>query len=258
MKCVALALTLLLAVGSQARAMQSDDPNQLDVIRDTAMVYLNQVKDSALKTLDHLDGTEYAEYKVKLSQSLDQLNEYARTMAPYSVAFSTQFVEGARLMQERALADIEDLRLRLEPRRLELHSMLQQQTEEYRAKLEPIFQEYVNQNQERMDALKVRLQPLLEDMRAKMEANVEETKTKVMPMVEDVRGKLMERLEQLRTMASPYMDEYQEQLSDAVRGAKDKIAPHTQDLQAKLEPYMEDLKTKLMSIYQSFADTIKA
>ncbi|KAG7282677.1 hypothetical protein CRUP_017603 [Coryphaenoides rupestris] len=258
MKFVALALTLLLAVGSQARTVQSDAPNQLDHIRATAMMYLNQVKDSAQKTLDHLDGTEYAEYKMTLTKSLDQLNDYAQTLTPYSEAFSTQFMEATKLMQDRALTDIDDLRARLEPRRQELQLLLQQQTEEYRLKLEPIFQEYVNQNQERMETLKARVQPLMEEMRAKMEANVEDTKTKVMPMVEGVRSKLTERLEQLRTMASPYVDEYQEQLTKAVGDAKEKIAPHTQDLQAKLEPYMEDLKTKFMSMYQTFAEAIKA
>ncbi|KAK0136591.1 Apolipoprotein A-I [Merluccius polli] len=255
MKFVALALTLLLALGCQT---QDVPPNQLDQIRDTALLYLNQVKESAQKTLDHLDGTEYAEYKVKLSQSLDQLNAYAQTLTPYGEAFSTQFVDATNVMRDRALRDMDDLRLKLEPRRQELHKILQQQAEEYRAKLEPIFKEYVDQNQERMDNLKARLQPIMDEMRTKMEANVEETKTKVMPMVEDVRSKLTERLEQLRTMAGPYVDEYQESLTKAVGDAKDKISPHAQDLQAKLEPYIEDLKTKFMSMYNSLSEAIQA
>merc|ERR550534_2551358 len=104
MKFVALALTLLLAVGSQAQAGQSNAPNQLDNIRNMATVYLDQVKHSVQQTLDHLDGTQYAEYKMKLSQSLDQLNDYAQTLTPYGEAFSAQFSEATRLMQERALS----------------------------------------------------------------------------------------------------------------------------------------------------------
>ena len=44
-------------------ALQNDAPSQLEHVRAAAMVYLTQVKETAMKTLDHLDGTEYAEYK---------------------------------------------------------------------------------------------------------------------------------------------------------------------------------------------------
>merc|ERR1712121_531167 len=84
MKLLACALTLLLAVGSQAFAIQSDAPSQLEHVQAAVTMYLNQVKDSAQRALDHLDGTEYAEYKVKLSESMDKLQEYAQTLTPYS------------------------------------------------------------------------------------------------------------------------------------------------------------------------------
>ncbi|CAL8281465.1 unnamed protein product [Arctogadus glacialis] len=247
MKFVALALTILLAVGSQAQDSGSVASVQLAKIQDGARLYLSQVQDHAQRTLDRLDGTEYEQYKVKLT-------EYAQTLAPYADAFSTGFSEA----HARTQRDMEALLLAMEPRRQELQALLQKQTEEYRVTLEPIFQEYVGQSLERVESLKARLQPLLEEMRAKMEANVEETKTKVMPLVEGVRSKLTERLEQLRTMASPYVDQYQEQVSKAVGDASDSLAPHTKDLQAKLEPLVEDLKAKFDAVYKSFSDIVQA
>ena len=43
--------------------MQSDAPSQLAHIRSAVGMYLDQVKDSAARSLDHLDGTEYESYK---------------------------------------------------------------------------------------------------------------------------------------------------------------------------------------------------
>merc|ERR550519_1543283 len=258
MKLLACALTLLLAVGSQAFAIQSDAPSQLEHVQTAVTMYLNQVKDSAQRALDHLDGTEYAEYKVKLSESMDKLQDYAQTLTPYSEAFSTQFLESTKQMRERVMADMEDLRTQLEPKRQELHEVLQRHSEEYRAKLEPIIQEYMTQSQKEVDSLRARLQPVVDEMRTKMEANVEETKTKLVPMIEAVRSKLTDRLEELKNMATPYVEEYKERLTKAVGEVKDKITPHTQDMQTRLEPYMEDLKTRFMSLYETIAQAVQA
>ncbi|KAM6969764.1 apolipoprotein A-Ia [Aplochiton taeniatus] len=262
MKFVALALTLLLAVGSQAKALQNDAPSQLEHIKAAALMYLTQVKDTAQKTLDHLEGTEYAEYKVKLSESLDKLHEYAQTasqtLTPYGEAFTGQFLEATKQVRENVMADVEELRTQLEPKREELHKVLQKHMDEYRAKLEPIFQEYMTKNKQEVETLRAKLQPLMEEMRTKVEANVEETKTKLMPMIEVVRTKMTGRLEELRTMAAPYAEEYKEHLTKAVDEVKNKVGPHATNLQAQLEPYMEDLKTKFMSLYETISQAMKA
>ncbi|XP_030637566.1 apolipoprotein A-Ia [Chanos chanos] len=261
MKFVALALTLLLAVGSQARALQADAPSQLEHYKAAAMVYLSQVKESAQRALDHLDGTEYEQYKMRLSESLDKLQTYAQTAAhtltPYGDAFAGQFMEATHHMRERVMADVEDLRTKLEPHRAELQQVLHKHAEEYRQKLEPIFQEYVTKNREEMEALRAKLHPLVEEMRQKVEANLEETKSKMVPMVEAVRAKLTERLEELRTMAAPYAAEYKEQLMKVVGEVREKVGPHAQDLHTHLEPYMEDLKTRFMAIYDTVANALK-
>lgn len=54
---------MFLPSGSQARSLQADAPSQLEHYKAASLVYLTQVKESALRTLDHLDGTEYEQYK---------------------------------------------------------------------------------------------------------------------------------------------------------------------------------------------------
>ncbi|WP_165453963.1 hypothetical protein, partial [Hyunsoonleella flava] len=83
MKFVALALALLLAVGSQAASLQADapaPPTQLAHIRAAMDMYLTQVKDAATKALDGLDGTEYTELKLTLTGHLDNMYNQLKTL----------------------------------------------------------------------------------------------------------------------------------------------------------------------------------
>ncbi|XP_056141402.1 apolipoprotein A-I [Lampris incognitus] len=262
MKFLACALTLLLAVGSQARAVQNDAPSSLEQVRAATMLYMNQVKESAQRTLDHLDGTDFAQYKMKLSESLNNLHTYVQTsshtLTPYGETVSAQLTEMTAQVRGKVMADIDELRIQLEPKREELQRVVQQHIEEYRAKMEPIFNDYMTKSQEEVEALKTKLQPLMEEMRGQVAVNVEETKAKLMPMVETVRSRLNERLEELRSLANPYVAEYKEQLTSIAGDLKDTISPHTQNLQTMLEPYMEDLKTKVMSLYERIAQAINA
>ncbi|KAG5284215.1 hypothetical protein AALO_G00024180 [Alosa alosa] len=262
MKFVALALTLLLAVGSQARALQADAPSQLEHYRAATLVYLTQIKETAMATLDHLDGTEYEQYKQKLTESLDQLQTYAKSasesLTPYTDTFSAQLLEATRALRERVVADVDNLRTQLEPHRVELQAVMQKHVEEYRQKLEPIFQEYSAKNRAEVEALRAQLEPLMVEMRQKVAVNVEETKSKLEPMVEVVRAKLTQRLEELRTMAAPYAEEYKEQLVKVAGNLHEQLTPHAENLQAKAAPVFEDLKTKFMSLYDTVAAALKA
>ncbi|KAJ7995979.1 hypothetical protein DPEC_G00232310 [Dallia pectoralis] len=203
MKLVSLALTLLLSVGSQARALQNDAPSQLKHIKAAATVYPTQVKETGEKTLGHLDGTQYAKCKLKLSESFDKLHEYTQsashTLSPYGDAFTAQFLEATKHAREKVMADVED-------------------------PSQPAgAQEYISKNQEDMDALRAKLKPLVDEMRPKVQVNVDETKSKLLPIIEVVRTKLMEYLEELKNMASPYVVEYKEHLVKAVDDVKNKL-----------------------------------
>merc|ERR1712235_128469 len=170
MKFLALALTLLLAVGSQARSLQADaPPTQLEQVRGALMVYLDQEKDSAQKALGTLDDTEYKMYKDKLTAGLDGMQAYIKTasetMAPMGEAVRAQ-----------VNADVDELRTQLEPKRAELRAVLTKHMDEYRTKLEPLIQEYVAKHRENIDGLRAKMEPIVEEMKGRVAANVEETK----------------------------------------------------------------------------------
>lgn len=262
MKFLALALTLLLAVGSRAASVQSDGPSQMEHVRSAVMLYLTQVKDSASGLLDRLDNTAFAEYKVKMSESLDNLYNYAQvssqtatdTLTPYAA----QLLDATKDVREKVMADVEELRTELEPKRDELNAVLNKHVEEYRAKLEPIFQEYMSSSKDQVEGLKNKLQPVLDELRGKVEVNVDETKSKIEPIVELFRAKLTNRLNDVKTAAAPYAEEYKEQLTVALNKLSAEVAPHTKDVQSKLQPYYEDMKTRFMSLYETVAHALQA
>lgn len=258
MKFVALALTVLLAAGSQARFLQADapaPPSQLEHVRAAVGMYLQQVKDTAQKALEHLDETEYKDYKPKLSQSLDSIQGYIQSasaaLSPYTDAVSSQFMELTKDMRDKIQADVDQLKKDLEPKQAELKEVVQKHLDEYREKLEPLVKEYTEKHKKEMEELKTKLEPVVEDLRAKIQTNVEETKSKLVPIVEAIRAKLTERLEEMRTLAEPYVQEYKEHLSEALTDVKDKV--QGEDLQSKLKPYVEEVKTKLTALWESLS-----
>ncbi|KAF5896576.1 apolipoprotein A-I, partial [Clarias magur] len=249
MKFVALALTLLLALGCHARTLQADALTQLEHYKAVAMVYLDQVKDQAFKALENLEGNEYQQYKLKLTESLDNLQKYTDSDALKPIA--AQLTQGTQLAREFILKELDDLHKRVEPHRAELRQSIQKHLDQYRDRLIPIFQDYMADNQKELDGLRQKLQPALEDLKAKLETNFEETKTKLSPIVETVRGKLTERLQDLKDLASPVAEEYKEHMLKAVEDVKSQLAPHTTQLQGQIEPYMETLRAKFTSIYDT-------
>uniref|UniRef100_A0A674CE29 Apolipoprotein A-Ib n=2 Tax=Salmo TaxID=8028 RepID=A0A674CE29_SALTR len=262
MKFLALALTILLAAATQAVPMQADAPSQLEHVKVAMMEYMAQVKETAQRSIDLLDDTEFKEYKVQLSQSLDNLQQYAQTtsqsLAPYSEAFGAQLTDAAAAVRAEVMKDVEELRTQLEPKRAELKEVLDKHIDEYRKKLEPLIKEIVEQRRTELEAFRVKMEPVVEEMRAKVSTNVEETKAKLMPIVETVRAKLTERLEELRTLAAPYAEEYKEQMFKAVGEVREKVGPLTNDFKGQVGPAAEQAKEKLMAFYETISQAIKA
>uniref|UniRef100_A0A8C7UZ32 Apolipoprotein A-I-1 n=1 Tax=Oncorhynchus mykiss TaxID=8022 RepID=A0A8C7UZ32_ONCMY len=229
MKFLALALTILLAAGTQAFPMQADAPSQLEHVKAALSMYIAQVKLTAQRSIDLLDDTEYKEYKMQLTQSLDNLQQYAdatsQSLAPYSEAFGTQLTDATAAVRAEVMKDVEELRSQLEPKRAELKEVLDKHIDEYRKKLEPLIKEHIELRRTEMEAFRAKMEPIVEELRAKVAINVEETKTKLMPIVEIVRAKLTERLEELRTLAAPYAEEYKEQMIKAVGEVREKVSP---------------------------------
>nr|ADO28167.1 apolipoprotein A-I [Ictalurus furcatus] len=258
MKVVALALTLLLALGCHARTLQAEALDQVEHFKSAAAVYLSQVKDQAYKALENLDGGDYEQYKLKLTESLDNLQRYAESTSTSLKPYATQVVEGTQTVREYILKEMDDLHAKVEPHRAELRQAIEKHLEEYGERLIPIFRDYMVDNQKELESLRQKLQPALEDLKAKVETNFEETKTKLAPIVEAVSGRLNERLQNLKDLANPVAEEYKEHVLKAVEDIKEKLAPHTAQLQGQIEPYVETLRAKFMSIYETVSQAIQA
>uniref|UniRef100_A0A4W5M7N5 Apolipoprotein A-Ib n=1 Tax=Hucho hucho TaxID=62062 RepID=A0A4W5M7N5_9TELE len=262
MKFLALALTILLAAATQAVPMQADAPFQLEHVKEAMMEYMAQVKETAQRSIDLLDDTEYKAYKMQLSQSLDNLQQYAQTasqsLVPYSEVFTVQVIYTTNAVRTEIMKDVEELRSQLEPMRAELKEVLDKHMDEYRKKLEPLIKDILKQRRTEMEAFRVKMEPVVEEMRAKVSANVEETKAKLMPIVETVRAKLTERLEKLRTLAVPYAEEYKEQMFKAVGEVREKVAPLTKDFKGQVGSATEQAKEKLMAFYETISQAMKA
>ncbi|XP_035536036.1 LOW QUALITY PROTEIN: apolipoprotein A-I-like [Morone saxatilis] len=260
MKFAALALALLLAVGSHAASLQADAPSQLAHVRAAMDVYLTQVKDSANKALDQLDDTEYKELKATLSQRLEDMYNQVKTLqgavSPMTDSVVSTISDATAEFRASVLADIEALKADLAPKQVQLKEVIDKHISEYRTLMDPILTEYYAKHTADMEALKLKMEPIVEELRTKISTNVEETKTALMPIVESVRDKLQERLESLKAMASPYVEEYKEQLKQAYNQAQNINADEITTLKDKITPLAEEVKAKLQEIFEAIAASI--
>ncbi|XP_054459414.1 apolipoprotein A-I-like [Anoplopoma fimbria] len=260
MKFVALALALLLAVGSHAASLQADAPNQLDHIRSVMNVYMAQVKDSANKALDHLDDAEYSELKTRVSgrieEMFNQIKALQVSVAPITDTVVTTISDATADFRSSVMTDIDNLKADLEPKRVALKEVLDRHIDQYYQALEPLITEYSSKHQADMEVLRVKMEPIVEDMRNKVMTNVEETKDALMPIVEAVRTKLSERLNQLKVMVSPYVTEYKDQLKQAYDQAHGINTDDLAALKEKITPLADDIKIKLNSIFEIVAASI--
>jgi len=254
MKFVALALALLLAVGSQGASLQSDAPSQLAHARAALDVYLTQVKESAKRALGQLDDTEYKEFKEQVSQRLEDMHTQIKTLqasvSPVTDGIVKTISDATAGFRASVEADLETLKTELEPKRVALKEVLDKHIQEYSAVLEPIIAEHYAKHTADMEALKTKLEPVLESLQAKVAVNVEETKAAMMPIVEAVRTKISERLEELKNMAKPYVDEYKDQLKQAYEQAQGVKTEDLTALKEKIAPLAEDVKTKLQMMME--------
>ncbi|ROL53208.1 T-box transcription factor TBX1-A [Anabarilius grahami] len=211
MRFVALALTVLLA-GCQARFLQDEAPSQLDHVKSALQLYADQMKQTAHKTLTHLDDTEFKDYKEFLGQSVDNLHSYFEDAFETISPISTQVLEATAQQREKLTKDIEDLRKQLEPMREDLRQVLQKHFEEYRDELKPFFDDYLAKERQRMEEVRTKLEPVVKSLKEKIGPNWEETKSKLMPIVEAVREKVTAYLQDAKTKLEPYIQEYKDQM----------------------------------------------
>merc|ERR1712180_115565 len=221
MKFVALALALLLAVGSQGASLQSDAPSQLAHARAALDVYLTQVKESAKRALGQLDDTEYKEFKEQVSQRLEDMHTQIKTLqasvSPVTDGIVKTISDATAGFRASVEADLETLKTELEPKRVALKEVLDKHIQEYSAVLEPIIAEHYAKHTADMEA---------------------------------VRTKISERLEELKNMAKPYVDEYKDQRKQAYEQAQGVKTEDLTALKEKIAPLAEDVKTKLQMMME--------
>lgn len=260
MKFVALALAVLLAAGCQARFLQADAPSQYEHIRAAVVTYLGQVKDTALKAIDHLDDSEFKDYKARLHQGLESiettLKSASESLAPVREGIGPQIVEGLSGVRERVSHDLEELRKELEPKREELRRVVLKHLEEYREKLEPVMKEYSEKNRKQVDEFRAKFEPVIKELQEKIKVNVEETKSKLTPIVETLRNKLTKGLEELKATFGPHALEYREQIEGIFTELRHKY--ETGELQQKLKNLGEELRPQLKGVYDTIEKAFRA
>uniref|UniRef100_A0A8K9X2V6 Uncharacterized protein n=1 Tax=Oncorhynchus mykiss TaxID=8022 RepID=A0A8K9X2V6_ONCMY len=149
-----------------SQALQNDAPSQMEHIKAAIIEYLTQLKETARKTLDHLDGlntlsTSKRNTLMKLSESFDKLHEY------------TQTASTSKQLCEKVMAGVENLCTKLKPKSEELQQVLQKHVEVYREKLKPIFKN--------CEDLSVReVSPHTADLQSKLEPYFEDLKSRFM------------------------------------------------------------------------------
>ncbi|KAL6116450.1 apoa1 [Pungitius sinensis] len=261
MKFVALALAVLLAVGSHAASLQADAPSQLEHVRAAMDVYLTHVKDSAKKALDHLDDAEYKDLKDRLSMRIEDMHTQIKALqgsvSPVTDSVVSTLADATADFRASVIADIESLKADLAPKREALREVIDRHVEQYRTILEPIITEYSAKHAADMEVLRGKMEPIVADLQSKVAVNVEETKAALIPIVESVRGKLSERLEQLKVMVGPYVEEYKDQLRSAYAQAQGVKAEDLTALREKISPLAEDIKVKLQAIFGLITESIQ-
>merc|ERR1711980_55218 len=256
MKFVALALALLLAVGSHAASLQADAPSDLQHARALLDMFLTQMRDSANKALDQLDNTEYSEYKATVSQRLDNMHNQIKAFQASVSPLTDSFYSTASEFRTSIMNDIQSLNLQTEAERQKLRDVINKHIEEYRATVETPFNEFVEKAKQEAEAMKTKLQPVVEDLQQKVSTNVEETKNALMPIVESVRVKLGERVEALKGAAAPYIEEYKDQLQASYAQAQSINTDDLTALREKIEPLAAEVKDKLKAIFEAIAATV--
>ncbi|KAM9319192.1 uncharacterized protein KZ484_023488 [Pholidichthys leucotaenia] len=259
MKFVALAFVLLLAVGSQAASIHAEPQSHLQHARAGLDMFLSQLKDSLLKSLNGLDDTEYSELKHRLSQKIEGMHNSIKALqaqvSPMTDSVVSTLAEATAEFRAAVTTDIDELKKEVEPQHQRLVAVINKHIDEYRSTLQPIFEEYSTKHQAEMEALKTRLEPVMEQLRPKIEANIEETKAALMPIVESVRSKLQQRVADLKAMVQPHVEEYSDQLKLAMVQIRDAKPEQLDAVKAQAEKSFASIKESIQRLAQVVTET---
>ncbi|KAM6987436.1 apolipoprotein A-I-like [Tautogolabrus adspersus] len=257
MKFVALALTLVFAVGSQAASLPADASQYLANIRSVMDVYLNQLKDSTIKALEQIDDPTL---KAQLVQRVDNMHTQIKTaqsaVAPMTDTVVATALEGTADFRQKINADVEALKAQLVPLRANLDTVVNKHLEDYKTMLGPILDDYSTRHTAEMEALKAKLEPLIPQLKTKIQENVEETKAAMMPILDAVRDKVTGWVEGAKAIADPYVEEYRDKMKDVATQLQGITRDDMVALNTKVTPLAQEVMAKLNEIMETVAGTL--
>ncbi|XP_029923402.1 apolipoprotein A-I-like [Myripristis murdjan] len=206
MKFMALALTLLLAVGCHAASMQSDADSQMDDSGPALIVFLEKVKNIVENALANLSDTDHEKFKDQLSNDLDMILNLIKnlTAEPYIYALSDLIKEATAAVHEFIHTEIHSLRTDLENRRINLNTVLWKHVNRILIKVNPIITEYARKHRAGIDALTAKLGPLVMEMITMLLTAQDDTR-EIMKPIGEALDKLDWSLQDLRTMVETYV-----------------------------------------------------
>ncbi|XP_034024651.1 apolipoprotein A-I-like [Thalassophryne amazonica] len=173
MKFLALALALLLAVGSQAASMKqkrSADPNLQQLLQD-----LQTFADSFMK--HRIQGIQQIEDTFKDNTAGDNVADNLKVAYANLLPFSNVALNSClKPMAESADNAIEKLKAKLEANVTKLIDVLEKHFQEYETGFGPIYQGYATACKTSIEQAKTQLAPKQEEMMKKVSENLKETK----------------------------------------------------------------------------------
>ncbi|XP_034023776.1 apolipoprotein A-I-like isoform X2 [Thalassophryne amazonica] len=228
MKFLVLALALLLAVGSQAASMKqkrSADPTILQLLRDFVDTFvkhriqgIKQIEDTFK---DDSDGVSVAD---KLNKTFADFKAWQAKVSPHTDEAFKKAEDFLNPVIEKASAEINSFKTKMEPHRAKLHGVLEKHFEQYKSDLAPIYESYATACKANMEDMKTTLAAKQEEMMKKVSANLEETKSALEPIMSIIQTELTEDIknfkEQMKTAAQDYIQDMKDAFTNS-QGAVD-------------------------------------
>lgn len=255
MKFVALALTILLAAGCQARNLQADAPSQGEQVKAVILMYLKQVKDIAQGSLKELKSAEHEKQRTLATDALDTVYNYLTRAVETIIPASEPIYEQFMVMTSQQRAEMKELREALTPKVLELRDTLMKHMAEYSEKLKPFLREYISAKRDEMIAMKQKLDPLISDLTPIVKHNLEETKTKLMPIVQAVHAKVAGGIEESKSTVFAYLEETREQMEKTVTSLREKL--QSEAFRTKMFEHQEKVKVAIQNMIKEFDDKVQ-
>jgi len=208
MKFAALALTLLLAVGSQAAVAQTGTVSECD----QAFAQLRMVTERMKIYTSRLDDTEYSLFKPWMEHILSRMEEVSTERKEEMCSIAETVRE---TISETFGFDYERVKAELTPMFAQLR--IAEHIDQYIVKLGPILTEIATGYYTATQDIVPRIKPGVDELRDTFRTNAMDTSEKLMPILAVIQRELSAFHIKVREMVEPYVQEYREQMTGVVQ-----------------------------------------